>query len=857
MFDYSTTSLPIHEVIPTILQQLSQKNTCIIQAAPGAGKSTIVPLCLLNETWLEGQKIIVLEPRRIAARAIAERMADLLGEKVGETVGYRIRFETAISERTRIEVVTEGILTRMLQTDSILEGIGCVIFDEFHERNLHSELGLALCRNVQSALRPELRLLIMSATLNAVELKEKLQAPCVESEGRQFPIDISYSNDCDSFSIAQHAAHAVRNCLQKHEGDMLVFLPGEGEIRTCEEMLKNLRDTCTIHALYGQLPFSQQQTALRKNTSGKRKIVLATNIAETSITIEGIRIVIDSGLERVAKFNPVSGLTQLEVRRISIDAADQRAGRAGRTSAGACLRLWSLGTQHQLQAHRTPEIEQADLCSLVLELAQWGTLDYTQLQWITPPPKTQYYQALRTLENLGAIENVVSTPLNDRVAVAERRLLSEAEVSRSHISITAHGKELQKIAAHPRLAQMMLKARAKNTVHIACDIAALLSERDPLANETQETNISLRISALRRFRAAKKGGKQFARIAKIAEQYRSFFKEPENNDVVDEYDLGLLLAYAYPERIASAKAGNNAQFLLANGSIASMSHTDELANHSWIAVAAVSERESGGKIFLAAPLDPLDLKDLLTKKDVITWNRKKGGIVAQTELRIGSILLQAIPLQTVDKEIIIDTIITAVEKEGQFILNWDERSTQLQNRIQSLAVWNAHQQWANMSTENLCATANTWLRPYLNNVKTTDDLQKLPLYDILFFSLPPEQQNLVETLAPEKIEVPSGSKITLNYFANGAAPELSVRLQECFGLLHTPTVNNGKVAVVMHLLSPGFKLVQVTSDLHSFWTKTYFDVRKNLRIRYKKHQWPENPLEAKAKPPKSPSRGTF
>ena len=812
-------TLPIHEVIPTILQHLAQKSACIIQAAPGAGKSTIVPLCLLNETWLEGQKIIVLEPRRIAARAIAERMADLLGEQVGETVGYRIRFETAISERTRIEVVTEGILTRMLQTDSILEGIGCVIFDEFHERNLHSELGLALCRNVQETLRPELRLVIMSATLNAAELQEKLQAPCVESEGRQFPIEISYSADCDSFSIAAHAAHAVRNCLQTHEGDMLVFLPGEGEIRTCEEMLKNLRDTCTIHALYGQLPFSQQQTALRKNTSGKRKIVLATNIAETSITIEGIRIVIDSGLERVAKFNPVSGLTQLEVRRISIDAADQRAGRAGRTSAGACLRLWSLGTQHQLQAHRTPEIEQADLCSLVLELAQWGTLDYTQLQWITPPPKTQYYQALRTLENLAAIENN---------------------------TITAHGKELQRIAAHPRVAQMMLKARAKNSIHVACDIAALLSERDPLANETQETNISLRISALRRFRAAKKGGKQFARIAKIAEQYRSFFKEPENNDTVDEYDIGLLLAYAYPERIASAKAGNNAQFLLANGSMASMAHTDELANHAWIAVAAVSERESGGKIFLAAPLDPLDLKDLLTKKDVITWNRKKGGIVAQTELRIGSILLQAIPLQAVDKEVIIDTIIAAVEKEGQFILNWDERSTQLQNRIQSLAMWNAHQQWADMSTENLCATAGTWLRPYLNNVKTTDDLQKLPLYDILFFSLAPAQQNLVETLAPEKIEVPSGSKITLNYFANGAAPELSVRLQECFGLLHTPTVNAGKMAVVMHLLSPGFKLVQVTSDLHSFWTKTYFDVRKDLRIRYKKHQWPENPLEAKA-----------
>ncbi|MDR1760883.1 MAG: ATP-dependent helicase HrpB [Bacteroidales bacterium] len=817
--DYSAIQLPICEVIPSLLQQLSQKSTCIVQAAPGAGKSTVVPLCLLEETWLEDKKIIVLEPRRIAARAIAERMANLLGEQVGETVGYRIRFETNVSERTRIEVVTEGILTRMLQTNTILEDIACVIFDEFHERNLHSELGLALCRNLQTTLRPELRLVIMSATLNAVELQEKLQAPCIESEGRQFPIDISYSADCDSFSIAQHTAHATQKIIQKHEGDILVFLPGEGEIRTCEELLKNLRDTCSIHSLYGQLPFAQQQTVLRKNTSGKRKIVLATNIAETSITIEGIRIVIDSGLERVVKFNSVSGLMQLEVRRISVDAADQRAGRAGRTAAGQCLRLWSLGTQHQLQAHRTPEIEQADLCSLVLELSQWGTLDYTQLQWITPPPKTQYYQALRTLETLGAIENN---------------------------TITVHGKELQNIATHPRLAHMMLKARAKKIVHAACDIAALLSERDPLAQETQETNIALRMNALRRFRTAQKGSKTFARIAKIAEQYRSFFKEPENNESVDEYDIGLLLAYAYPERIASAKAGNNAQFLLANGSIASMPHTDELANHSWLAVAAVSERESGGKIFLAAPLDPLDLKEMLTKKDIITWNRKKGGIVAQTELRIGSILLQAIPLQNISTEKIIDTIIVAVEKEGQFILNWNDRSTQLQNRIQSLAVWNPHQQWTDMSTENLCMTANIWLRPYLNNVKTTDDLQKLPLYDILFFSLSPEQQNLVEILAPEKIEVPSGSKITLNYFANGAAPELSVKLQECFGMLNTPTVNNGSVTVVMHLLSPGFNLVQVTSDLHSFWTKTYIDIRKDLRIRYKKHLWPENPLEAKA-----------
>lgn len=815
-FDYSATQLPICEVIPNLLSELQSTSTAIVQAAPGAGKSTLVPLCLLNELWREGKKIIILEPRRIAARAIAERMAHLLGEQVGETVGYRIRFETKISERTQIEVVTEGILTRMLQTDTILDDVSCVIFDEFHERNLHSELALALCRDLQKTLRPELRIVIMSATLNALELKEKLQAPCIESAGRQFPIEISYTADCDSFSIAQHAAHAVREAIQKHEGDVLVFLPGEGEIRNCEELLKNMRDTCSVFALYGQLPFAQQQSALRKNTSGKRKIVLATNIAETSITIEGVQIVIDSGLERVAKFNPVSGLTQLEVRRISVDAADQRAGRAGRTAAGMCFRLWSLGTQHQLQIHRTPEIEQADLCSLVLELAQWGALDYTQLQWITPPPKTQYYQALSTLENLGAIENNVITP---------------------------HGKELQQFPAHPRLAQMILQARSKNILHAACDIAAILSERDPLSNETKETNIALRINALRKFRATKRGGKQFARLAKIAEQYRAVFKKNENNESVDEYDLGLLLAYAFPERIASAKPGNNAQFLLANGSIAVMSHSDELANHSWIAVAAVSEREHNGKIFLAAPLDPLDLKEMLSKKDVITWNRKKGGIMAQTELRIGSIILQTLPLQNVDKEKIIETIIAAVQKEGQFVLNWDERTTQLQNRIQSLAVWNEQQQWADVSTENLCATANEWLRPYLNNVKNSDDLQNLSLFEIIFFSLSMEQQQLLETLAPEKIKVPSGSFIKLNYFANGSAPELSVRLQECFGMLHTPTVNNGNVAVVMHLLSPGFKLVQVTSDLQSFWTKTYFEVRKDLRIRYKKHKWPENPLE--------------
>ncbi|MDR2963381.1 MAG: ATP-dependent helicase HrpB [Bacteroidales bacterium] len=818
LFNYNKTQLPICDVIPQIVQHLARHSTCIIQAAPGAGKSTVLPLCLLEEAWTEGGKIIVLEPRRIAARAIAARMADLLGETVGETVGYRIRFETKISSRTRIEVVTEGILTRMLQTDPILEGVCCVVFDEFHERNLHSELGLALCRNVQSTLRPELRLVIMSATLNAAALQTALQVPIIESSGRQFPVQISYSQDCDSFAIAEHTALAVRNAFQSHEGDILVFLPGEGEIRACEEILKPMPD-CVIHCLYGQLPPAQQQAALRPNSTGKRKIVLATNIAETSITIEGIRIVIDSGLERVAQFNSVSGLTQLKLQKISVDAADQRAGRAGRTAAGHCLRLWSMGTQHQLHAHRTPEIEHADLCSFVLELAQWGTLDYTQLQWISPPPKAHYFQALHTLESIGAIENN---------------------------SITPHGKELQTIAAHPRLAHMILKAHAKHAAHIACDIAALLSERDPLLQETQETNLALRMNALRRFRATKRGKPAFVRIAKIAEQYRAILKTAENNESVDEYELGLLLAYAFPERVASARVGNNAQFLLANGSIASMPHTDELANHAWIAVAAVNERENGGKIFLAAPLDPSDLKELVLRKDIITWNRKKGGLVAHTELRIGSIVLQTNPLQNSDKEIIKDTIIAAMAKEGQFMVQWTERSVQLQNRIQSLAKWNPQQQWADMTTENLCATADSWLRPYLEHVRTNEDMQKLPLYNILYYSLPPEQQQLSDALAPEKMPMPSGTHAPLTYFADGSAPELSVKLQECFGMTDTPTVNNGTVKVIMHLLSPGLKLVQVTSDLRSFWTKAYFDVRKDLRIRYKKHRWPDNPMEAKA-----------
>ena len=815
-FNPLDVNLPVTEIIPEVKNRLANESTLIIHAPPGAGKSTLLPLALFKEPWLKGKKILMLEPRRLAAKSIASRMSFLLNQTVGLTVGYRIRFESKIGENTCIEVVTEGILTRMIQNDNSLEGVGLVIFDEFHERNIHADVAMALCRESQQILRPDLRIMVMSATLDIPNLSELLKATVVESKGRQYPIEVVYTGEQDIMLLPEMAANTVIKAVKKHEGDTLVFLPGESEIRKCEELLKNKLSNFAIHPLYGQLPFNKQQSAILPNKNGKRKVVLATSIAETSLTIEGVKIVIDSGFSRIARFDPNSGLTRLETVQIAKDSANQRAGRAGRLSAGVCYRMWSKATHSRLSAHRTPEIMGADLANLVLDMAQWGVMDIQQLTWVTPPPKGHLLQASEILHQLEA--------LNDG-------------------RITEHGKKIHRLPCHPRIAHMLLMAEDGNMLALATDIASILEERDPLPKESG-IDINLRIEALRRYRSNNGAGKRLGRIERIADSYRQMFNIDLENGTYDPFETGVILTYAYPERIAHARPGNNAQFKLANGKLAIAGHKDDLAYEPWLAIAHVNDRERMGKIFLAAPLNPKDLASLVKEKEVITWDTDEGGLIATKDLRIGSIVLQSKPLPSPDETHLVQAISDAIKIEGEELLSFDEAFHQWQNRVLSLRKWQPQEGWPDVSTSTLLTTNKEWLSPYLNQVKKPQDLKKINLVDVLQHDLDWVKQQALDSLMPINIKVPSGSSIKLKYFPNGEPPVLSVRLQEMFGMKDTPVINNGNTTLLIHLLSPGFKLVQITRDLRSFWDNAYFEVKKELKRRYPKHSWPDDPWKA-------------
>lgn len=811
--DLPTFDLPIQDVIAEVKEKLNANNTIIVNAPPGAGKSTLLPLTLLKEDWLEGKKIIMLEPRRLAAKTIAQRMSSMIGEEVGNTVGYRIRFETRVNDTTIIEVVTEGILTRMLHADNELSDVKLIIFDEFHERSIHADVALALSREAQQILRPDLKIMIMSATLNMPELTALLNAPSVISKGRQYPVEIKHVDKQDQFLLPELAAQTIVNAVKENDGDVLAFFPGVGEISKCEEILKKQLRNFSIHPLYGQLPYNKQKRAIYPHPDGKRKVVLATSIAETSLTIEGIKIVVDTGFGRTSKYDPKSSLTRLETIQISRDSADQRAGRAGRLSAGVCYRMWSKTVDQRLQENRTPEVLEADLSSLVLDMTQWGIADINQLTWLTPPPSGAVSQALELLNEIGAIKEG---------------------------KITEHGKEIHQLPCHPRIAHMLIKAEEEDLLPLATDLAALIEERDPLGRDAG-IDINNRIEALRRFRTNQGNGGKFGRIDRIADSYRKIFDTEIDNSGFDPFETGVLIAHAYPERIAFARPGNNAQFQLANGRYAFASHRDDLAHEAWLAVAHLDARDGQGKIFLASPLNPKDLAPLVKRKEVIKWDTEDGGLIASLDMRIGTIVLQSTPLPEPDEEHLVDAIIDAIKIEGATLLDFNKEVTQWQNRILSLKKWNPQAGWPDMSTTTLLATCNTWLRPYLSKVKKPLDLKKLNLLEVLQYSLDHTKQTLFNTLAPSHITVPSGSKILLDYKSNGDAPILSVRLQEMFGLGKTPTVNQNKTTVLLHLLSPGFKPIQITSDLENFWNDTYFEVKKELKNRYPKHVWPEDP----------------
>lgn len=817
-FDYTQFNLPVSDIVSEVSNHLNQHATLIVNAPPGAGKSTLLPLTLLHEEWLKGKKIIMLEPRRLAAKTIAIRMADMLNEEVGQTIGYRIRFEQKTSATTKLEVVTEGILTRLLQQDNALEGFGLVIFDEFHERSLHADLALALCRESQQVLRPDLRIMIMSATLNMPQLQAMLKAPVAISEGKQYPVEIFHGGETDVMLLPELTAKLVFDIVKTHEGDALVFLPGEAEIKRTADILEKELDSFRIHPLYGQLPASAQMAAIMPDKKGQRKVVLATSIAETSLTIEGIKIVVDSGLSRVSRFDPKSGLSRLETVSVTKESADQRAGRAGRLSEGICYRMWTKATHERLKAHRIPEIEEADLTGLMLELYAWGVKDVNDLLWLTHPPKASINMAIETLQQLNAIDNC---------------------------KITEHGRALHQLPCHPRIAHMLLKAREDDAAALATDIAAMLEERDPMPKDSG-IDINLRIDLLRRSREAGRLSNKLARIEKIAAQYRSIIKTEPDNSPADVYETGLLLAHAFPERIACARMGNNAQFQLANGKIAVAGHKDDLAHEPWLAVAHMDARDGLGKIFLASALNPKDLVSMVKQKQVTEWDTRKGGLIATHEMRIENIVLQSKPIQYPDEALVEKAILKAIGTEGEQLLTFDDKFVQLQTRINSLRIWNIDESWPDVSLAALLLQPQKWLGGYLNGVRKNEDLKRIDTTKALMQSLPWDKQQELEKLAPLKIKVPSGSIIPIEYQPNGGTPILAVRLQEVFGLTDTPAINGGKTAIVLHLLSPGYKPVQVTTDLRSFWNNTYFEVKKELQRRYPKHAWPDDPWTASA-----------
>jgi ATP-dependent helicase HrpB len=817
-FDPNRFDLPVAEIIPAVKKSLSATPTLIIQAPPGAGKSTLLPLALLDEPWLEGKKILLLEPRRLATKSIAQRMANMLGEELGQTVGYRIRFDTCISASTRLEVITEGILTRMLHQDNVLEDVGMVIFDEFHERNLFSDVGLALCREVQQVLREELRIVLMSATIDSEQLSKLLQAPVIQSKGRQYPVEVNYLLEVDEYAIGEDAARQIIPLTKQHKGDFLVFLPGQGDIRKAEEVLKRALPTDLIVPLFGQLNFSEQQRAILPHPSGKRKIVLATDIAETSLTIEGVTVVVDTGFVKSNRFDARSGLSKLELHRISKDSADQRSGRAGRLSAGHSYRLWSKGTQAQLADFRIPELLDADLTSLVLDMLVWGKKDIRSMTWLNPPPISALVSAEKVLEAIEGLDQG---------------------------NLTSHGKELHQVPAHPRIAHMLLYAKKANLLPLATDIAAILEEKDPLASQSG-VDLNLRIEGLRRFRGQVNGAFAYKKIDKVAGQYRKLFSVVPENSPVDPWATGLLLAYAYPERIAAARPGNNAQFQLANGKIAQLGHKDDLAHESWLAVAHLDARDGMGKIWMAAPLNPKDLVPMLKTKEVLEWDRKKGGLQAHAEIRIGAIVLGNRPLPKVNPEQAVQLLLETLKEEGRFLLDWSDAVLGLIARVQSLAIWHPEQDWPDWSVDSLCASAENWLEPYLMGITKNEELKKLNLSQFLYHSLSYEQQQDLEKKAPSNLQVPSGSEIQITYQEDGSAPRLAVRLQELFGMLETPKVNEGRNPILIELLSPGYKPVQLTQDLKSFWTSGYFEVKKELKQRYPKHSWPDDPIKAVA-----------
>jgi len=834
--------LPIDAVIPELLAALAKSRNAVLIAEPGAGKTTRVPLALLGEEWLNGQRIIMLEPRRLAARSAAQYMAELLGEEPGETVGFRVRQHTRVGPRTKIEVVTEGVLTRMLQTDPALEGVGAILFDEFHERHLQSDLGLALSLQSQALLRDDLRLLVMSATLDAEPIAALLgDVPIIRSAGRVFPVETHYLYKRNTLQIEQATVTIIKQALAENEGDVLVFLPGTGEIRRTAALLQHsrLQDSIHIVQLHGNLPLEKQRTAIKRCQSGERKIVLATSIAESSVTVDGVTVVVDSGLMRVPSYSPRTGMTTLETIPVSQASANQRRGRAGRLAPGVCYRLWTEQEQPYLPKQGTPEIAEAELSPLALELAVWGVKDPTELQWLTPPPSHLYVAALELLHDLNAID-ARGKPTSDGHTMAE-------------------------LGIHPRLGAMLLKAADKGWLHTACQLAALLSEKDLLPQE-RSVDISLRLQYLNSGRmivqeqneaAVKRAAVQAAAWEKAIIQKLDLPIDQisEQEDAVKGAKEGVLIAYAYPDRIAQRR--QDGRYLLANGRGAFINEKQQLSYSNYLAVCELDGSGADSRIRLAAELSIEDIERHLpfhwSDEIVLEWDQAAQAARARSKRRLGAIIIKEQPAQasSIDQEQLADLLLEAVQTEGFGMLPMNKQAHQLLARMQVMSL--SGSDWPVSSKEALLSSLDSWLRPHIYGLRSRAELQKLNMVQLLEGMLSWSQKQELDQQVPTHITVPSGSRIPVDY-SDPQMPVLAVRLQELFGLKETPRLARGILPVMLHLLSPAHRPVQVTQDLQSFWENTYFEIKKDLKGRYPKHYWPDDPLIAeptnRAKPRK-------
>ena len=874
-------ALPIIAALPALRAALATHSRVVLEAPPGAGKTTVVPLELLTAEWRNpADKILVLEPRQLAVRGAATRLAQLLGEPVGRTIGYRVRLDSKVSRDTRVEVITEGILTRMIQDDPALEGVAAVIFDEFHERSLNADLGLALALDAQAVLRPELRILIMSATLEAQRLGQWLPAPVVSSAGFLFPIDTHYLDPRRAVSgkasalpskpaerLAELVPAQVKLALNTHaEGDILVFLPGVGDLqRSARKLTDALADNVDLHLLYGELPLETQDAALRPAKAGRRKVILATSIAETSLTIEGVRVVIDGGFARVPRFVPRTGFTTLETVPVARAAADQRRGRAGRLAPGTCYRLWTEAEHYNLPAHRPPEIQSADLSSLALELALWGATDPASLRWLDVPPAAAVAQAQELLLRLGAVSEL-------RVKREELRIegdfptafstLDSSLLTRNSLKPTPHGRKLAALGLPPRLGHLVVRGQELGHGPAAAALAALLAERDllrwaaPTDTRPAPPDLRLRLEALTSGRPPLPGlALHHATLQRVREVARNLTgrlgaKESSSPHQLTTSPVGLLTALAYPDRLAQRETPDRLR--LVTGQRVSLNTTDVDPQAIFFAVAHLAGTASAPRATLAAPLgqDELELAfaDQITTTDEVRYDAATQRVTGRRVRRLGALLLDEKAIGQPDAALVVKALLAYLREAGLSKLTWSPAARQLQQRLEFLRLHfpatESSEPWPAFDDAMLTWELADWLGPHLTGLKTLDQVQRLDLCEPLLARLPggwPQRQEL-DRLAPAALEVPSGSHITLDY-SDPAAPVLAVKLQELFGLTETPTVAAGRVPLLLHLLSPGGRPAQVTRDLRSFWEKGYFEVRKDLKGRYPRHPWPDKPME--------------